>query len=154
MMTVRELREMLFNVENQEMTVRELRELLFNVDDQDEELTESQLMKLTKTEETVEEAPKKSTNKVYIASVTYNGKIEVQHVTGPNKTWVAEQLRKNGYKIKFISTPEKFDEDSEKYYAAVEKTKTIHKVQYESYKKLANDMHMTVKEYKAWVKNL
>lgn len=158
MMTVGELRKMLFNVENQEMTVRELRELLFNIDDQDEELTERLLMKLTKTEEdSVEEAPKKSTNKkstnkVYMACVTYNGKIEVQHVTGPNKTWVAEQLRKNGYRIQFISTPEKFDEDCEKYHEAVEKTKRIHKAQYDTYKNSAMRNEMTFKEWRAWLK--
>jgi hypothetical protein len=37
-MTVRELRELLFHVDNQEMTVRELRELLFHVDNQDDDL--------------------------------------------------------------------------------------------------------------------
>ena len=47
-MTVRELREMLFNVENQELTVKELRAILFEVEEQDEELKVSDIIKLTK----------------------------------------------------------------------------------------------------------
>lgn len=46
-MTTRELRNILFNVENQELTVRELRIILFGVDNQDEEITEFQINKLT-----------------------------------------------------------------------------------------------------------
>jgi ribosomal protein L12E/L44/L45/RPP1/RPP2 len=37
-MTVRELRELLFHVDNQEMTVRELRELLYHMNNQDDEM--------------------------------------------------------------------------------------------------------------------
>ena len=37
-MTTRELREILFSVENQELTVRELRSILFDVVEQDEEI--------------------------------------------------------------------------------------------------------------------
>lgn len=47
-MTVRELREMLFNVENQELTVKELRAILFEVEEQDKELTIFEINKLTK----------------------------------------------------------------------------------------------------------
>lgn len=50
-MTTRELRQMLFTVDNQEITVKELRAILFNVDEQDEELTENDLMRLTRKEE-------------------------------------------------------------------------------------------------------
>lgn len=46
-MTVRELRQMLFNVDNQEMTVKELRALLFKVAEQDEELTDVAMLRLT-----------------------------------------------------------------------------------------------------------
>ena len=37
--TVRELREMLFHIDNQDMTVRQLRKALYDIDDQDAELT-------------------------------------------------------------------------------------------------------------------
>lgn len=47
-MTVRELRQALFAVENQEMTVKELRDILFEIEEQDEELGEAELAKLTK----------------------------------------------------------------------------------------------------------
>lgn len=47
-MTVRELRQMLFNVENQYLTVQELRAILFEIDKQDEELTGAELAKLTR----------------------------------------------------------------------------------------------------------
>ena len=46
-MTVRELRQMLFNVNNQELTVKELRAILFDVNEQDAELTDVDLLKLT-----------------------------------------------------------------------------------------------------------
>lgn len=46
-MTTRELRQMLFNVTDQDMTVRELREKLFSVTEQDEELTDVMLSRLT-----------------------------------------------------------------------------------------------------------
>ena len=48
-MTVRELRNMLFNVDNQELTIKELRAILFEIDKQDEEITESQMLKLTRS---------------------------------------------------------------------------------------------------------
>ena len=47
-MTVRELREILFDVENQELTVRELRAILFDVEEQDEKLNGYELSKLTR----------------------------------------------------------------------------------------------------------
>ena len=37
--TVKQLREMLFHIVNQEMTVRQLRKALYDIDDQDAELT-------------------------------------------------------------------------------------------------------------------
>ena len=47
-MTTRELRKMLFNVENQELTVKELRDILFAIEDQDNELTQKTLYELTR----------------------------------------------------------------------------------------------------------
>ena len=49
-MTVRELREMLFNVENQELTVKELRAILFEVKEQDKELKVYDMIKLTRAQ--------------------------------------------------------------------------------------------------------
>lgn len=46
-MTTRELRQMLTEVENQNMTVKDLRAILFEVGDQDTELKPIDLMKLT-----------------------------------------------------------------------------------------------------------
>lgn len=90
--------------------------------------------------------------KTYVACVTLNGKIEVLTMEYPTKKAFAEDLRGNGYRIRFISTPEKFDEDCEKYHAAVEKTKRIHKVQYECYKNYGKKNGMTFKQYRAWLK--
>ena len=47
-MTFRELRNILTEVENQEMTVRELREILFEIDEQDQEISERKLAEITK----------------------------------------------------------------------------------------------------------
>ena len=49
-MTTRELREMLFNVENQELTVKELRAILFEVENQDDELEVCEIIKLTRNQ--------------------------------------------------------------------------------------------------------
>ncbi|MCX4356999.1 MAG: hypothetical protein OSJ43_12390 [Oscillospiraceae bacterium] len=46
-MTVRELRQMLTEVENQEMTVKELRAILFEQEEQDKELEASDLLTMT-----------------------------------------------------------------------------------------------------------
>lgn len=46
-MTTRELRDMLFNVQNQELTVRELRAILFDVEEQDTELKAWDMIWLT-----------------------------------------------------------------------------------------------------------
>lgn len=46
-MTARELRQMLVEVENQDMTIKELRAILFDIDNQDKELEPIEMMKLT-----------------------------------------------------------------------------------------------------------
>ena len=77
--------------------------------------------------------------KKYIASVTFEGKIQIiERDDYKTKKALAHDLRANGYRVRFISTPEKFDEDAEKYYWACEKTKVIHKAQYESKKRIIN----------------
>lgn len=50
-MTPRELRSILFQVTNQELTVKELRHILFELEAQDEELTDVQMMQITKKQE-------------------------------------------------------------------------------------------------------
>ena len=47
-MTTRELREVLFFVENQKFTVKELRAILFEVEDQNKELKPYDIIKLTR----------------------------------------------------------------------------------------------------------
>lgn len=47
-MTTRELRNLLFNVENQNLTVKELRALLFETEEQDKELTETEIARITR----------------------------------------------------------------------------------------------------------
>lgn len=73
--------------------------------------------------------------KKYIAAVTFERKLQIIEREYPTKKAFAEDLRANGYRIQFISTPEKFDEDTVKYHEAVEKTKMIHKAQYEAKKR-------------------
>lgn len=46
-MTIRELRQVLTEIDNQNMTVKELRAILFAQDDQDKEITPTDLLKLT-----------------------------------------------------------------------------------------------------------
>jgi len=46
-MTIRELRQALTHVDNQEMTIKELRELLFEEDDQEQEANFANIMRIT-----------------------------------------------------------------------------------------------------------
>ena len=46
-MTIRELRQALSEIDNQNMTVKELRAILFEQDEQDKELTSNDLLKIT-----------------------------------------------------------------------------------------------------------
>lgn len=47
-MTIRELRQKLFEIEDQQMTVEELRHILFEVEDQDAELEPDDLWRITR----------------------------------------------------------------------------------------------------------
>ena len=47
-MTTRELRQILFEVDNQDLSIKELRAILFNIDEQDEELSNSKLNEITR----------------------------------------------------------------------------------------------------------
>lgn len=46
-MTIRELRQTLNEIENQDMTVKELRAILFEQDDQDKEIYPYDMLKMT-----------------------------------------------------------------------------------------------------------
>ena len=49
-LTWRNLREALTEVDNQNLTVKELREILFQIEDQDEEVSESRIRRMTRSE--------------------------------------------------------------------------------------------------------
>ncbi|MCD8015144.1 MAG: hypothetical protein LUG99_18615 [Lachnospiraceae bacterium] len=46
-MTYRELRQVLTEVDNQQMTVKELRDLLFEIENQDKAIEDNDILKLT-----------------------------------------------------------------------------------------------------------
>lgn len=46
-MTIRELRQMLTEIDNQNMTVKELRAILFEQEEQDKEICPNDLLKMT-----------------------------------------------------------------------------------------------------------
>lgn len=95
----------------------------------------------------------------YIASVTMKnektGKRELILIEKEydRKSDFYNDLRGNGYSVRFISTEEKFDEDCEKWHAKNELSKYVHKAMYESDKRLAKKMNMSVAEYRAWLNN-
>lgn len=68
-------------------------------------------------------------NKTYIASVRnkITKKIEIITKEYHTKKEFAEDLRFNGYRIRFITTPEKFDDDCDKYHRSCERSKAIQK---------------------------
>lgn len=77
---------------------------------------------------TVEEtaAEEKAEGKTYVASVTNKETKAIEVITNSgytNKKDFAHDLRANGYSVKFISTPEKFDEDCESYWQKIEARK-------------------------------
>lgn len=90
--------------------------------------------------------------KLYVACVTLDGKVEIIRSEYNRKQDFYSDLRSNGYRVRFISTEENFDADCEKYHERCEKNKLIKKLVYASHKDSANRMHMTVKEYRAWLK--
>ena len=87
----------------------------------------------------------------YVASVRDSETKEIMIIEREYETKKAfmRDLRANGYRIRFISTPEKFDEDCEKYHIMCEQNKRIKKAIYDSYKKDADRKNMSVKEYMA-----
>ena len=92
----------------------------------------------------------------YIASVTMKnketGKKELTIIESEydRKSDFYNDLRKNGYSVRFITTEEKFDEDCEKWHEANERSKRIRKAIYASDKMHAEKMNMTVAEYRTW----
>lgn len=67
--------------------------------------------------------------KQFIASVRdpYDGKITLLRKEYKTKKAFAEDLRGNGYRIRFITTEEEFDEDCAKYYERIQRQTTIRK---------------------------
>ena len=93
--------------------------------------------------------------KKYIASVR---DAETRHITIIEREYDRKidfymDLRNNGYRVRFISTEEKFDEDCTKYHERMETNKMIKNALYADYKAHAERMGMTVAEYRAWLKN-
>lgn len=92
--------------------------------------------------------------KTYIASVRDKETKQIQLIEREYKN-MAEfktDLYANGYSVRFITTPEKFDEACENWYQACQKSSAIHKMRYESDKRFAEKAGMTVKEYRDWLK--
>lgn len=82
----------------------------------------------------------KETRKLQIIKREYNKKSDFYN-----------DLRGNGYSVRFIATEETFDEECEKWHERNERSKSYHKAVYESDKMHATNMHMTVSEYRAWL---
>ena len=96
----------------------------------------------------------------YIASVRLKGtKIhEIIRAEYPTKKAFEQDLRGNGYSIRFITTEDKFDEACEKWHENNEKVKTIEKIKFEYDKKQADKYGISVthyrRAYKAYIKSL
>lgn len=91
---------------------------------------------------------------MYIASVRNKKTRELTIITRDYETKkeFEEDLRGNGYSIRFITTEDKFDEDCEKWHQRNERSKDYHNVEYAVYKDDAKRMGMTIPQYKAWLK--
>lgn len=92
--------------------------------------------------------------KMYVASVRdkETKKLMIIEREYDRKADFESDLRGNGFAIRFISTPEKFDEDCEKYAARWEMNKAVKNAIYANDKESAKKMNMSVKEYRQWLK--
>lgn len=90
----------------------------------------------------------------YIASVRdkETRELKIIEMEYPTAKAFREDLYGNGYRVRFITTEEKFDEDCEKYHRRWEINKKIKNEIYASLKKYADKRGMTVAEYKRWLK--
>ena len=69
----------------------------------------------------------------YIASVTYNGRIEIlENLEYRNIRECKDELRANGYHVRIVCRPEQFDEACEKFYEKRQKKAFTSKAQYEA----------------------
>lgn len=93
------------------------------------------------------------TKKLYVAVVTLDGELQLIKSEYKRKQDFYSDLRGNGYKVKFISTEENFDVDSNKYHERCEKNRVRSNAIYRSHSKSAKEMKMTVKEFEKWLKS-
>lgn len=93
--------------------------------------------------------------KKYIASVRDKETRELMIIEREydRKSDFYNDLRGNGYSVRFIATEETFDEECEKWYEKNERSKRYHNAIYASDKMHATKMNMTVSEYRAWLNN-
>ena len=81
-------------------------------------------------------------------------KFEIIESEYANKTDFYKDLKANGYKVRVITTPEKFDEECEKWERNAAFEKSVRKLNRESDERIAAKMNMTYKEYRKWQKEL
>ena len=90
-----------------------------------------------------------------IASVVDRETKELQIIERENyktKKAFRADLVGNGYRVHFIATEETFDEECVKYHERVNRQVRINKMLWESDKKQAERMGMSVKEFREWLK--
>lgn len=90
---------------------------------------------------------------LYIASVRDKETKKLQLIKREydRKSDFYNDLRCNGYSVRFIATEETFDAECEKWHERNEASKRYHNAIYASDKKHAEKMGMTVSEYRAWL---
>ena len=93
----------------------------------------------------------------FIASVTIKNEktlkkeLEIIEREYSSKSRFYNDLRSNGYSVRFISTSDKFDVDCEKWHEKNEQRKRLAKHITQVNKECAEKLGMTVKEYKEWM---
>ena len=92
---------------------------------------------------------------IYTASVTIEGRVEIlEGLEYKNIRECKNELRANGFKVRFVCKPEQFDETCEKMYEKRELKSNINKAKYSYYKKEAEKYGTSVKTYRAAMKTL
>lgn len=86
----------------------------------------------------------------YTASVTYNGRVEVlENLEYRNIRECKNELRNNGYKVRFVCKPEDFDEACSRYHKKVSDKAFINKAKNKFYKEEAAKYNTSIKTMKS-----
>lgn len=86
----------------------------------------------------------------YVASVTHKGRLEIlEGLEYKSIRECKDELRANGYKVRFVTTEDKFDEACDKYYEKLNRKNSYNRIKYRLDREEAQRYGCSVKVYRA-----